>query len=135
MYVYPVVDVHGNNVGELSFYEPLIPSNIGDGFNYDVSWGIHREQTAGGESRRLKEVAIFLRPYFPGEMILNEDPKDNNLHQDLRIILNKHSADTHQDIPDNILATYLIECLKALNTATRRRDAFFNINTKESTEL
>lgn len=58
----------------------------------------------------------------------NENPEDNSLHQDLRIILNKHSAENGADIPDNILATYLIDCLKALNTAVRRRDKFFGFD-------
>lgn len=50
-----------------------------------------------------------------------------DLHQDLMGVLNKHSVENGSDTPDSILASYLIDCLKAWNTATRRRDSFYGI--------
>lgn len=59
---------------------------------------------------------------------------DKSLYEDLRDVLNKHSVENQSDTPDMILATYLIDCLKAWNTATRRRTNFFNSNDKPGSE-
>jgi hypothetical protein len=48
-----------------------------------------------------------------------------DLDEELKTVLNKHSVENGSNTPDFILATYLIQCLNAWNTATNRRDAFF----------
>lgn len=54
-----------------------------------------------------------------------ESPFANTLHGDIRHVLNKWSQENHANIPDNILATFVLDCLKGLNTAVRRQNAFF----------
>lgn len=56
---------------------------------------------------------------------MHTSPFDDSLHGDLRHVFNKHSVENGANIPDNILATYTIECVKALNTAVRRQNNFF----------
>jgi len=48
------------------------------------------------------------------------------LEEELRDLLNKHSRESFSDTPDIILAKYLMSCLAAFETATKRRTAWFN---------
>ena len=55
----------------------------------------------------------------------NTTPEENSFHQDLRAVFNKHSVENGANIPDNVLATYTIECIRALENAVRRQNKFF----------
>jgi hypothetical protein len=46
------------------------------------------------------------------------EPKPSDLEQEIRRVLNKHSAENGSNTPDFILAGYLMACLKAYNEAT-----------------
>lgn len=47
------------------------------------------------------------------------------LEQELREVLNRHSAENGSDIPDFILAEYLMGCLSAFNRAARQRGKWY----------
>lgn len=46
----------------------------------------------------------------------------STFHKDLEILINKHSLENESDTPDFILASYLMDCLKAFDLATQQRD-------------
>lgn len=50
----------------------------------------------------------------------------------LRELLNKTSQENGSDTPDFILARYLINCMKAYNKATNRRDKWYGYKQKIS---
>ncbi len=55
----------------------------------------------------------------------DESPFAATLHGDIRHIMNKWSVENGANVPDNILATFVLDCIKGLNTAVRRQNAFF----------
>lgn len=57
----------------------------------------------------------------------DESPYADSLHGDLRHVFNKYSVESWANIPDNILASFTIDCLDALTKAVSRRDSFFGI--------
>lgn len=71
----------------------------------------------------LADAIIAEAPHILGEP--EESPFANTLHGDIRHVLNKWSQENHANIPDNIMATFVLDCLKGLNTAVRRQNAFF----------
>jgi len=52
--------------------------------------------------------------------------KEKSLADDLRDVINKHSADNEANTPDFILAQYLLQCLNAFSSAVARRDTWFD---------
>lgn len=59
-----------------------------------------------------------------GEMSDNpEEPP--TLVEELRALLNRHSAENESDTPDFILAEFLLGCLNAYDTAIRRRSDWY----------
>ena len=60
----------------------------------------------------------------------DESSSADSLHEDLRHVFNKHSVENGANIPDTVIATYTIECIKALNTAVRRQNNFFGFEFK-----
>jgi hypothetical protein len=48
--------------------------------------------------------------------------KGDAFRQELAGLLNRYSMENASDTPDFLLADYLIECLRALDTAIRARD-------------
>lgn len=48
----------------------------------------------------------------------------NNFEKELRDLINTHSLENESNTPDFILATYMLDCLDAFNTATNKRDEF-----------
>ncbi len=61
-----------------------------------------------------------MSPVFTAE---GEPPRD--LHHALTILCNSYSVEGGSNTPDLILATYIIECLKAFNNAVTRRDSWY----------
>lgn len=51
-----------------------------------------------------------------------ENDQRDNLTDDLRAVLNKHSAENLSGTPDFVLAGYLLACLDAYNAALHLRD-------------
>ena len=47
------------------------------------------------------------------------------LEDDMRDLLNKHSAETASDTPDFVLASYLMGCLNAWNDASKLRAEWY----------
>lgn len=58
--------------------------------------------------------------------------KNSNFEKQLEVLLNKTSQENGSDTPDFILARYLINCMKAYNKATNRRDKWYGYNQKIS---
>ena len=61
--------------------------------------------------------------------------KNSDFEEALRELLNRASQENGSDTPDFILARYLINCLKAYNKATNRRDKWYGYNRKVSKTL
>ena len=59
-----------------------------------------------------------------GESNEEEKKEMKTLEQELRCLLNHHSAENESDTPDFILARYLLSCLSAWNTATQQRETW-----------
>ncbi len=56
--------------------------------------------------------------------------------RELQSLLNSHSKENESNTPDFLLSEFLMGCLKAYNTALKKRDKWFNINVwKEDKEL
>ena len=51
--------------------------------------------------------------------------KRQSLTDELRAVLNRHSAENTSGSPDFILAEYMMDCLTAFNAATNRREAWY----------
>ena len=51
------------------------------------------------------------------------------LEEELRALLNKHSAENGSNTPDYILASYLMNCLIAFNEAMLNREAWYGRRT------
>lgn len=49
----------------------------------------------------------------------------NPLETELSRLLNKYSAENASDTPDFILAVYMLDCLRAFNAATERREKWY----------
>lgn len=49
----------------------------------------------------------------------------SNLRDEIRVALNRASAENGSDTPDYILADYLLDCLKAFDAAVLARKAWF----------
>lgn len=50
----------------------------------------------------------------------------STLRDDIRAVLNRHSAENGSNTPDYILAEYLTACLIAFDTATRHRELWYD---------
>jgi len=70
----------------------------------------------------------FVRPELPGSTLtyspVTSDQDETLIHpgleRELGALLNSYSAENASNTPDFILAEYLIDCLRAYNSATRR---------------
>lgn len=51
--------------------------------------------------------------------------KQSRLRDDIQQAINKHSIENGSDTPDFILAEYLIDCLRAFDKATVRREEWY----------
>ena len=51
--------------------------------------------------------------------------QSKSLREDIAAVLNSHSVENASDTPDFILAAYLIECLKAFEVATEKRERWY----------
>uniref|UniRef100_A0A6M3JWY6 Uncharacterized protein n=1 Tax=viral metagenome TaxID=1070528 RepID=A0A6M3JWY6_9ZZZZ len=49
----------------------------------------------------------------------------NNFRKELEALINKHSMEQTSNTPDFILAEYLVNCLKALDSATIQREKWY----------
>lgn len=49
----------------------------------------------------------------------------NDFQTELRKLLNRHSMENDSNTPDFILAEYMLNCLKAFNTATQQRETWY----------
>jgi len=47
------------------------------------------------------------------------------LHRELSAVLNRYSVENKSDTPDFILATFLLDCLKAFEAATNTRTLWY----------
>lgn len=56
---------------------------------------------------------------------------NDHFKTDLEHLLNKWSIESASNTPDWILAVYLINCLKAWNTATAAREKWYGRDPKE----
>ena len=54
-----------------------------------------------------------------------------DLKKEIENIINKASAENESDTPDFILAEYLIDCLKAFNKATNKRQGWYGNKKKD----
>lgn len=52
---------------------------------------------------------------------MSDQQPANQLEQELKALLNRHSVENRSNTPDFILAQYLIQCLDAFNYAVRYR--------------
>jgi hypothetical protein len=59
----------------------------------------------------------------PGPVQQPQEP--STLTDDLRALLNMHSAENASHTPDFILAEYLMACLNAFDTASRHREQWY----------
>jgi hypothetical protein len=55
---------------------------------------------------------------------------DTELREDLEILLNRYSRENTSNTPDFILATYMLQCLEAYETATRSREEWYGRDKK-----
>lgn len=56
----------------------------------------------------------------------------SNLEKELSALLNKHSVENDSNTPDFVLATYLLNCLKAFGEAIKRRDSWYTSKLQEA---
>jgi hypothetical protein len=83
---------------------------------------IERElQQPSNQPLAIAEAIIAEAP----QVLTEPSPFADTLHGDIRAVLNKWSQENHANIPDNIMATFVLDCLKGLNTAVRRQNSFF----------
>ena len=67
---------------------------------------------------------------------LRDSPSEPlSLHQELRAIMSKYQVDKQINMLDSQIATYIIDTLKTLGSAIRRRDRFYNFETHPTPEL
>lgn len=52
----------------------------------------------------------------------------DELRNELKVLLNKHSRENASDTPDHILARYMESCLMAFEEATRARDKWWRFD-------
>jgi hypothetical protein len=50
------------------------------------------------------------------------------LGRDLAVVLNRHSVENVANVPDFVLATYLLGCLDTFHSAVGARDAWYGIS-------
>ena len=50
----------------------------------------------------------------------------SNFETELTYLINKYSLENGSDIPDYVIAAYLIKCFENLNTLVNTRDAWFD---------
>ena len=60
------------------------------------------------------------------ELALEYGKADASLENELRRLLNQHSAENGSHTPDYILARYLIDCLAAYNRAVDARSRWYS---------
>lgn len=53
------------------------------------------------------------------------------LQEEIIIAINKHSAENESNTPDFILAQFLIGCLSAFNEATKTRDKWYGVGSRD----
>ncbi len=53
-----------------------------------------------------------------------------SLEQELKALLNRHSAEGRSNTPDFILAEFMVECLGIWHRATRKRDKWWGVDHK-----
>lgn len=51
---------------------------------------------------------------------------NSTLREDIENVINRHCAENGSDTPDYILADYLVDCLRAFDSAVRARNAWYN---------
>ena len=61
----------------------------------------------------------------------NKMTKQSRLRKDIEQAINKYSIENGSDTPDFILAEYLIDCLRAFDKATVRREEWYGRKERE----
>ena len=54
--------------------------------------------------------------------------KWKDIEKDFALVLNRYSVEIEADVPDFILAEFLVNCLKLYNRSLKRRDRWFGIS-------
>lgn len=54
--------------------------------------------------------------------------KTERFRGELEKLINAHSMESYSDTPDFILAEYLVDCLKAFDRASKRREEWYATN-------
>jgi hypothetical protein len=68
-----------------------------------------------------KTVSItYIEILESGNVVSDRPVESTSLEGELSSLLNKHSAENGSNTPDFILAEYLMGCLTAFNTATKK---------------
>lgn len=52
----------------------------------------------------------------------------DKLREKIENVINEECAENESNIPDFILAEYLLECLKTFDKITRRRDKWYSVH-------
>lgn len=61
--------------------------------------------------------------------------KENLFHKDLTDLINRYSLETTSNVPDFILADYLISCLKAFDKTNVKSNNWHSKGSRHSIEL
>jgi hypothetical protein len=75
--------------------------------------------------------------YSPVALVSLETAETRTLEQELASVLNRHSAENGSNTPDFILAEYMLSCLAAYNSATKKTRewqgvGYLNVGTKDA---
>ena len=57
---------------------------------------------------------------------------NNQLEDEIKAVLNSHSAENVSNTPDWVLAQYLLSCLAAFNTAVQQRENWYGRDPRPS---
>ena len=59
---------------------------------------------------------------------MNEEPElQSTLRKEFEHIINKHCGENEANVPDFILADYLVRCFNVFNHATKERDRWYSV--------
>lgn len=61
-------------------------------------------------------------------MLYNEAELENKLRDGFAEVINKNNAERISNIPDFIVADYLVRCLRAIGFATKMRDDWYSVS-------
>jgi hypothetical protein len=50
------------------------------------------------------------------------------LQKDIEALINRHSRENESNTPDYILATFMLDCLRAFELASRERERWYNMH-------